>query len=128
VLAAHTDRVCGVADYPQAMSGSALHRAAVRASSGQDIFADPDELDPGQVSPLRVFLLAVRATQGDPVRRLAAETLPGADVLVPMEEISGADAVACAAVLALRFELAALYLGLAAGTTGGSGRYASARL
>jgi hypothetical protein len=127
VLATHTDRVCDVAGYPQAMSGTALHRAAVRASSGQDIFADPDELEPGQASPLRVFLLAVRSAPGDPVRRLAAETLPGADVLAPVEEI-GADAPACAAVLALRFELAALYLGLAAGTTGGSGRYASARL
>jgi len=126
VLATHTDLVCDVAGYPQAMSGTALHRAAVQASSGQDIFADPDDLDPGQVSPLRVFLLAVRSAPGDPVRRQAAETLPGADVLAPFEEIS-ADAPACAAVLALRFELAALYLGLASGTTGGSGRYASAR-
>jgi hypothetical protein len=126
VLATHTDLVCDVAGYPQAMSGTALHRAAVQASSGQDIFADPDDLDPGKASPLRVFLLAIRSAPGDPVRRLAAETLPGADVLAPIEEIS-ADAPACAAVLALRFELAALYLGLAAGTTGGSGRYASAR-
>ena len=52
--------------------------------------------------------------------------LPGAEVLAPIEDIS-ADAPTCAAVLALRFELAALYLGLASGTTGGSGRYASAR-
>lgn len=126
VLATHTDLVCDVTDYPQAMSGTALHRAAVQASSGQDIFADPDDLEPGQVSPLRVFLLAVRSAPGDPMRRLAADTLPGADVLAPIEEL-GADAPACAAVLALRFELAALYLGLASGTTGGSGRYASAR-
>jgi hypothetical protein len=125
VLATHTDLVCDVAGYPQAMSGTALHRAAVQASSGQDIFADPDDLDPGQVSPLRVFLLAVRTAPGDPVRRQAAETLPGAEVIALMEEIS-ADAAACAAVLALRFELAALYLGLASGTTGGSGRYATA--
>jgi hypothetical protein len=127
VLATHTDLVCDVAGYPQAMSGTALHRAAVQASSGQDIFADPDDLEPGQVSPLRVFLLAVRSAPGDPMRRLAAETLPGAEVLAPIEEIT-ADAQTCAAVLALRFELAALYLGLAAGTTGGSGRYASARM
>jgi hypothetical protein len=126
VLATHTDLVCDATAYPQAMSGTALHRAAVQASSGQDIFADPDDLDPGQVSPLRVFLLAVRSAAGDPVRRLAAETLPGADLLDPAEE-TGADAPACAAVLGLRFELAALYLGLAAGTTGGSGRYVSAR-
>jgi hypothetical protein len=124
VLATHTDLVCDVAGYPQAMSGTALHRAAVQASSGQDIFADPEDLQPHQASPLRVFLLAVRSAPGDAMRRLAAETLPGADVIAPVEEIS-ADEPSCAAVLALRFELAALYLGLAAGTTGGSGRYVS---
>lgn len=126
VLATHTDLVCDVAGYQQAMSGTALHRAAVQASSGHDIFADPDDLEPSQVSPLRVFLLAVRSAAGDPVRRLAAQTLPHADVIAPAEEITG-DEPTCAAVLALRFELAALYLGLAAGTTGESGRYTSAR-
>ena len=49
---------------------------------------------------------------GSPARRC-----PAADLLAPAEEIT-ADETTCAAVLALRFELAALYLGLAAGTTG----------
>jgi len=125
VLATHTDLVCDVAGYQQAMSRTALHRAAVRATSGGDIFADPDDFDGPAASPPRVLLLAVRSMPGDASRLLAAETLPGADLIAPAEEISADDAT-CAAVLALRFELAALYLGLAAGTTGGTGRYAPA--
>jgi Bacterial phospho-glucose isomerase C-terminal SIS domain len=125
-IATHAALVCDVAAYPQAASRTALHRGATRASAGADIFADPDDLDPAQSSPLRVFLLAVRATASDPARRLAADTFPAADLLAPAEEIT-ADETTCAAVLALRFQLAALYLGLAAGTTGGSPFYAPAR-
>jgi hypothetical protein len=126
VLATHTDLVSDVAAYPQAASRTALHRAATRASAGHDIFADPDDLDPSQASPLRVFLLAISATASDPVRRVATEAFPAADLLDPAEEIT-ADETTCAAVLALRFQLAALYLGLAAGTTGGTTTYAPAR-
>ncbi|GAA2963694.1 SIS domain-containing protein [Actinokineospora diospyrosa] len=125
VLGTHTDLVCDVVGFPQANSRSALFRSAVRATSERDIFADPDNFDGPAALPPRVVLLAVRARPGDPVRRQAHETLPAADVIDPAEEIS-ADEPTRAAVLALRFELAALYLGLAAGTTGGSGRYAPA--
>jgi hypothetical protein len=58
------------------------------------------------------------------MRRSAEATMTGADV-IRLDEVSGGDAT-CAAVLALRFELAALYLGLAAGTIGGPGYYAPA--
>jgi hypothetical protein len=126
VLATHTDVVCDVAAYPQAASRTALHRAAAQAAANTDIFADPDDLDPSATSPLRAFLLAVRSTPGDSMRRLAEDMLPSADIVAPGEEIT-ADEAACAAVLALRFELAALYLGMAAGTTGGTTRYAPAR-
>jgi len=127
VLATHTDLVCDVAAYPQAASRTALHRAAAQAAATTDIFADPDDLDPSAASPLRAFLLAVRSTTpADTMRRLAEDMLPNADVIATAEEIT-ADDSACAAVLALRFELAALYLGLAAGTTGGTTRYAPAR-
>jgi len=122
VIGTHTDLVCDVAAYPQAASRTALHRAATQASANTDIFADPNDLDPAQVSPLRVFLLAVSAAAVDPVRRLAVDTFPAADLLAPAEELA-ADETACAAVLALRFQLAALYLGLASGTTGGSTSY-----
>ncbi|OLR91109.1 SIS domain-containing protein [Actinokineospora bangkokensis] len=124
-LGTFTDLVCDVADYQQALSRPALHRAAVRAGSASDIFADPDDLDAPSAAPPRVLLLAVRSEPGDPLRRLAADRLPGADLVDPAEELT-ADEVTRAAVLALRFDLAALYLGLAAGTTGGSGRYAPA--
>jgi hypothetical protein len=126
VLATHADVVCDVAAYPQAASRTALHRAAAQASAGSDIFADPEDLDPAEVSPLRAFLLAVRSQPGDSIRRLAADTLPDADIITPAEEIT-ADETSCAAVLALRFELAALYLGLASGTAGATARYAPAR-
>ncbi|GAA3843677.1 hypothetical protein GCM10022243_07710 [Saccharothrix violaceirubra] len=123
VLATYAGVVSDVVGYPQASTRSVLHRRAVGATSGADIFADPDdEVD----QPLRVVLLAVRkGRQAEYARRVAADALAGADVLEPAEEVTGDDAV-CAAVLALRFELAALYLGLAAGTLGGPGRYAPA--
>jgi hypothetical protein len=126
MLATHTDLVSNVGAYPQAASRTALHRAAAQAAATTDIFADPDDLDPSAASPLRAFLLAIRANPADPIRRLAEDMLPNADVVALNEEIT-ADDTACAAVLALRFELAALYLGLAAGTTGGTTRYGPAR-
>ena len=52
-------------------------------------------------------------------RHAAEEALPGADVLEPAVEVV-ARRRGRAALLALRFELAALYLGLAAGTLGGN--------
>ncbi|MGW5052891.1 hypothetical protein [Actinokineospora sp. NPDC004072] len=125
VLSTHTDLPCDVADYQQAASRTALHRAAVRAAAGRDIFADPDDLDGGAVPAPRTLLLAVRSLPGDPVRHQAAEVLPAVEVLAPGQELGVPEPIG-AAVLALRFELAALYLGLAAGTTGGSGRYAPA--
>ncbi|MFC0109898.1 hypothetical protein [Kibdelosporangium aridum] len=126
VLAAHAGFVCDVGSYADAQTRFALHRAVVRSTSGQGIFDDPDDFASDPTAMLRVQLLAISSgPAADAARHMAADTLPGADVLVPAEEV-GADEPVRAAVLALRFELAALYLGLAAGTIGGSGRYASA--
>ncbi|MEJ2855995.1 MULTISPECIES: hypothetical protein [unclassified Saccharothrix] len=123
VLACYAGLVSDVAGYPQALTRSVLHRRAVHGTSGADIFADPDDESEGLV---RVLLLAVRQGRAAEIaRRSAQDTLPGADVLEPAEEVTGGDAV-CSALLALRFELAALYLGLAAGTLGGPGLYAPA--
>jgi hypothetical protein len=55
----------------------------------------------------------------------ASHTLPGAGIIAPADEIVGDEPVR-AGVLALRFELAAVYLGLAAGSMGGAGHYAPA--
>lgn len=120
-LAAHAGVVCDVADYRQAMARPVLHRFAAETEGGRDIFADPD-IPSEEGTPPRVLLLTVRtgpAVEG--ARYRAREMLPSADVLVPAEEFEADDA-GHAAVLALRFEFAALYLGLASGTIGGAGR------
>jgi hypothetical protein len=70
-----------------------------------------------------VLLLSVRTGPAtDAARYQVEDLLPGADIIAPAEEIE-ADEIVRAAVLALRFELAAVYLGLAAGSIGGAGRF-----
>lgn len=124
-LAAHAAVVADVAHYRQALSRPALRRAATDVSGSNTIFADPEDRK-GESVPVRVVLLAVLTGQAaDSGRRRAEEVLPSADVLAPADEIVADDA-ARAAVLALRCEFAALYLGLAAGTIGGAGRVAPA--
>ncbi|MGC7097171.1 hypothetical protein ACPZ19_21065 [Amycolatopsis lurida] len=122
-FAAHSAMVCDVADYHQALARPALHRAAVGSTTERDIFADPDE---GGLPQPRVLLLSLRSGSGaEAARRQAEDMLAGVDVLAPAEEID-ADEPTRAAVLALRFELAAVYLGLATGSIPGAGRYTSA--
>jgi hypothetical protein len=119
VFAAHAAVVCDAADFRVALARPALHRAVLGGALERDIFADPD--DPVQVRPLRVVLLAVRAGPAvDATRYRAEETVPGADVLVAGEG-DDTDDVSRAAVLALRLEMASIYLGLAAGVSGQSG-------
>ncbi|PXY26628.1 hypothetical protein DI005_35645 [Prauserella sp. PE36] len=124
-LGAHAGVVSDAADFRQALARPALHRAAARSLGERNIFADPDDSSAEGLPP-RVFLLAVRTgPAADGARYRANEMLPSADLLAPADEITADDA-GCAAVLALRFELAAVYLGLAAGTIGGAGRYTPA--
>ncbi|GAA4546228.1 hypothetical protein [Amycolatopsis samaneae] len=120
-FAAHAATVCDVEDYRQALARPALRRAAQAGDTERDIFADPDDGPAG--ARIRLLLLSVRTgPAADAARFQADEFLPGADIIVPAEEIE-ADEIVRAAVLALRFELAAVYLGLAAGSIGGAGRY-----
>lgn len=122
-FAAHAALVCDVEDYRQALARPALRRAALSGGAERDIFADPEE---GVGSPPRVLLLSVRTGPAAEAARYQAEDLlPGADVIAPAEEIE-TDEIVRAAVLALRFELAAVYLGLAVGSIGGAGRYSPA--
>lgn len=122
-FAAHAALVCDVEDYRQALARPALRRAALSGGAERDIFADPEE---GVGFSPRVLLLSVRTGQAtDAARYEAEDLLPGADVIAPAEEIE-ADEIVRAAVLALRFELAAVYLGLAVGSIGGAGRYTPA--
>ena len=114
-LAAHAGVVCDVAELAQAATRPALHRAATTEDSGRDLFADPED----QPVALRVFLLSARHdARAEAGERAAAEALPGADLLTPGEAVRE-DAAARSALLALRFDLAAVYLGLAAGTANG---------
>ncbi|WP_246360914.1 SIS domain-containing protein [Haloechinothrix aidingensis] len=123
-LATDAAVVSDVSEYRRAVSRTALHRSAVALSNDDDIFADPYEGDDGPA--MRVMLLAVRTgAQADATRRAAEHVLTSADVLDANEEI-GADEPTRAVALALRFELAALYLGLATGTVGGTGLFAPA--
>lgn len=122
-FAAHAALVCDVEDYRQALARPALRRAALSGSVDRDIFADPEE---GVGLTPRVLLLSVRTGPASEAARYQAEDLlPGADVIAPAEEIE-TDEIVRAAVLALRFELAAVYLGLAVGSIGGAGRYTPA--
>jgi hypothetical protein len=74
-----------------------------------------------------VLLGVLGGSYHEPERAAALAALPSADVVTVDEELmvrrddSGAAACA-AAVLALRFDFAALYLGLSRGVLGGPGR------
>ncbi|TWF92782.1 SIS domain-containing protein [Saccharopolyspora dendranthemae] len=117
-LGAHAGVPAHVAEYPQAVVQRALHRAAASVGSEADIFADPED-DPG--AQLRAFLISTRHDdQGEVFERSALRDLPGADVVAPGDTVR-ADSLLRAAVLAARFDLAAVYLGLAAGTLNGPG-------
>ncbi|MDV6011564.1 hypothetical protein F8178_03600 [Haloechinothrix sp. LS1_15] len=126
-LATDAAMVCDVADYRHAVTRTALHRAAVSLSESHDIFADPYESGAATTGPeLRVILLAVRdGPEVAATRRMAEDTLGAADIIDAAEEVTAEEPVR-AAVLALRFELAAIYLGLATGTIGGAGQFAPA--
>ncbi|MGW4833864.1 hypothetical protein ACWEOG_40130 [Amycolatopsis japonica] len=122
-FAAHAAVVCDVEDYRQALARPALRRAALSGGVDRDIFADPEE---GAGATPRVLLLSVRTGPAAEAARYQAEDLlPGGDLIAPAEEIE-TDEIVRAAVLALRFELAAVYLGLAVGSIGGAGRYTPA--
>ena len=120
VLAGFAGIVASHAGYSQVCSRRVLYRSAIGASAGADIFADPDEVGP---SGPRALLLSITEDPQAMANRLAAtDDLPAADLVLPAEETTGGTAVR-AAVLALRFEMASVYLGLASGMLGGSGRY-----
>lgn len=129
-LAAHAGVVAHAAGIGEAIALSVLRREAAGGSAERDVFYDPylDAPGGGWPPPVRPLLLGVEPGPGTAVAR---EALPGADVVGADEELEVAPgdptAPACAAaVLALRFDLAALYLGLARGVLGGPGRVGSA--
>lgn len=127
-LGAHAGQLAVATGYREMLAQPALHQAAVRATSQADVFRDPflddvgDGGDAGMSSTaLRVLLLCIRADDAAGVARQAATgALATADELAPGDEVAGDESL-LAALLASRFDLAGLYLGLATGTLGGPG-------
>jgi hypothetical protein len=116
-FATHAAAVCDVASFHQALSRRALYLAATRSMGERDIFADPEE-DSSEGLPPRVLLLAVESgSNSDAIRYQAANRLPGIEITTAVEEAESPAPIR-AAVLALRCELAAIYLGLATGVMG----------
>ena len=133
-LGAHAGLLAVATGYRELLAQPALHQAAVHATAESTVFRDPfldagvDGDGDGDASQaLRVMLLAIRTDDAAGVARQAATgALATADVLVPGDEVSG-DEPLLAALLASRFDVAALYLGLATGTLGGPGLTAPVR-
>jgi hypothetical protein len=134
-LAAHAGVVAHAAGFHEAAALPVLRQEATRAGGEADIFHDPFEdrladQPADRMPPMRPVLLGVPASDAaarfKSERAAASEALPGADVVTADEELmvrhDDPGAAACAAaVLALRFDFAALYLGLGRGVLGGPG-------
>jgi hypothetical protein len=132
-LGAHAGVVAHAAGFHEATTLPALWQQAVRVGAQSDVFHDPHEdSSDGDTAPVRPVLLGARSDSGsEPDRATAMEAIPHADVVRADEELMVGEgepgAPACsAAVLALRFDLAALYLGLGRGVLGGPGWVGSA--
>lgn len=115
-LGSHAGVPCDTGTVTQGAARPALHRAAASPGSEEDLFADPEELAAQGRTPLRVFVLSTREeVHLEPRERAAVDALRTADLLTPGESVRQ-DAAVRSAVLATRFDFAAVYLGLAAGT------------
>jgi phosphoglucose isomerase-like protein len=128
-LAAHAGVVAHAAGFHEAAALPALRQEAARATGEADVFHDPFADQPqrsGMPAVRPVLLGAFPDARTEPERAAALDALPGADVVTVDEELmvrqGDPGAVACAAaVLALRFDFAALYLGLGRGVLSGPG-------
>ncbi|MDQ4020849.1 MAG: hypothetical protein M3257_04290 [Actinomycetota bacterium] len=133
-LAAHAGVVAHAAGFHEAAALPTLRREAARAGGEADVFHDPfsEETQRSGMPAVRPVLLgALPDSRSEPERAAAFDALPRADVVTADEELmvrqGEPGAAACAAaVLALRFDFAALYLGLARGVLTGPGRAESA--
>jgi hypothetical protein len=133
-LAAHAGVVAHAAGFHEAAALPVLRREAIRGSAETDVFRDPyEDAAPHSALPaVRPVLLGVLTDAGtESERATALDALPDADVVTADEELMvrqgdpGA-AASAAAVLALRFDFAALYLGLSRGVLGRPGWLGSA--
>ncbi|MEV1291357.1 SIS domain-containing protein [Pseudonocardia sp. NPDC049635] len=122
-LAAHAGVVAHAADLGQAGTLAGLRVAVDLAERSAGVFHDPfDDPAPGDAAPApRLVLLGTGEEDPQAVsRRTLGREWPNADVAHPVEEVPRGtrDAVLLrAAVLALRADIAAVYLGLAGRAT-----------
>src|SRR5918997_477680 len=129
-LAAHAGVVAHAAGFHEAAALPALRQEAARAGGEADVFHDPfsDQTQRSGMPAVRPVLLgALPDSRSEPERAAAFDALPRADVVTADEELmvrqGEPGAAACAAaVLALRFDFAALYPGLGRGVLTGPGR------
>ncbi|ASU80825.1 hypothetical protein CDG81_04255 [Actinopolyspora erythraea] len=118
VLGCYAGMPCDVTSYRQAVNREALYGAAAAVGGEADLFADPEEAGSG----LRVVLLSTREDErGGLAERAAVAGLPGADVLAPTESQEGGG-VRSSLSLAVGFDMAAVYIGLASDSLNGHGR------
>ena len=119
-LATHAGVVAHAADVAQAAQATALLRR-LDAGAARDIFHDPFD-DAPDAQPLPLRLLLIGTGEEDPVHvtlRRTGRDRSAADLLHPVDEVARGTAHAAllrAGLLATRFDLAAVYLGLATRT------------
>jgi hypothetical protein len=117
-LAVHAGVVAHAAEVADGVAAAGLMRALLQGSPADDIFHDPfDDPVGAEAPPLRVLLIGTG--EDDPGRvalRRTGRELPAADVVHPVDEVARGvrhAALLRAALTASRFDVAAVYLGLA---------------
>lgn len=118
-LAAHSGVVAHHAEITQAATATVLLRSLEQGAQRDDIFHDPFDDDPSsaQAPPVRLVLLGTG--DDDPglvALRRTGRDRPAADVVHPVDEVARGvphAALLRAGLLASRFDVAAVYLGLA---------------
>ena len=119
-LATHAGVVAHAADVTHGVLASGLLRALTQGGE-RDVFHDPFD-DPDQAAGLPARLLLLGTAEEDPVQlalRRTGRALPSPDVVHPVEEVARGvphAALLRAGLLASRFDVAAVYLGLATRT------------
>lgn len=116
-LAAHAGVVAHAGDLGEASVLAGLRVAVDLAERGADVFRDPfDDPEPAPAVPRLVLLGTAEEDPQQVSRRLLGREWPNADVAHPVEEIPRGTpdaALLRAGVLALRCDIAGVYLGLA---------------
>lgn len=120
-LATHAGVVAHASDIARAATATGLVRAVEQGASSHDVFHDPfDDPPAAEAPPVRLVLIGT--AEEDPaqvaLRRTGRDTF-AADVVHPVEEVARGvrhAALLRAGLLASRFDVAAVYLGLATRT------------